>query len=72
MYGDGEAEEIVGEVLAGQRGARPFIVSKVYPHNASRRGTVADLRAQPEADGLERIDLYLLALARRACSCRNL
>ena len=35
MYGDGGAEEIVGEALAGV-GQRPFIVSKVYPHNATR------------------------------------
>ena len=40
MYGEGGAEEIVGDALAG-RGTRPFIVSKVYPHNASRAGTIA-------------------------------
>jgi diketogulonate reductase-like aldo/keto reductase len=60
MYGDGEAEEIVGEVLAQRRGARPFIVSKVYPHNASRSGTVAACERSLKRMGIERIDLYLL------------
>ena len=34
MFGDGGAEEMVGEAIEGQRG-RLFIVTKVYPHNAS-------------------------------------
>lgn len=37
MYGEGRAESLLGEALAGRRDAA-FIVSKVYPHNASRRG----------------------------------
>ena len=36
MYGDGGAEEVVGEAIAGRRD-EIFLVSKVYPHNASRR-----------------------------------
>src|SRR6478672_3638938 len=59
MYGDGGAEEIVGEALAGRRD-RPFIVSKVYPHNATRSGTVAACERSLKRMGLERIDLYLL------------
>lgn len=59
MYGEGGAEEIVGDVLAG-RGARPFIVSKVYPHNASRAGTMAACERSLKRLRLERIDLYLL------------
>ena len=39
MYGEGVAEEIVGEALRGTAAA--FIVSKVYPHNATRSGTIA-------------------------------
>jgi diketogulonate reductase-like aldo/keto reductase len=35
MYGEGAAEELVGEAIAGQR-ENVFLVSKVYPHNASR------------------------------------
>ena len=45
MYGDGGAEEVVGEALrqAGAERDRLFIVSKVYPWNASKRGTIAAL-----------------------------
>ena len=59
MYGEGVAEEIVGEALAG-RSQRPFIVSKVYPHNATRRGTAAACERSLKRMGIERIDLYLL------------
>ena len=59
MYGEGVAEEVVGEALAG-RSQRPFIVSKVYPHNATRRGTVAACDRSLKRMGIERIDLYLL------------
>src|SRR3569623_295501 len=40
MYGDGEAEAIVADAVGSGRD-RLFIVSKVLPSNASRRGTVA-------------------------------
>jgi len=59
MYGDGGAEEIVGEALKGHR-KRPFIVSKVYPHNATRSGTVAACERSLKRMKIERIDLYLL------------
>lgn len=59
MYGDGGAEEIVGEAIAG-RGTCPFIVSKVYPHNASRVGTIAACERSLKRMRIERIDLYLL------------
>jgi len=59
MYGEGVAEEIVGEAIAG-RANRPFIVSKVYPHNATRAGTVAACERSLKRLGIERIDLYLL------------
>lgn len=59
MYGDGGAEEIVGEALAGRRD-RPVIVSKVYPHNATRSGTVAACERSLKRMGIDRIDLYLL------------
>ncbi|MBT7615511.1 MAG: aldo/keto reductase, partial [Rhodospirillaceae bacterium] len=39
MYGEGGAEEIVGRALQGRRD-EAFVVSKVYPHNASRQGVV--------------------------------
>jgi diketogulonate reductase-like aldo/keto reductase len=59
MYGEGVAEEIVGEAIKG-RARRPYIVSKVYPHNATRSGTVAACERSLERMGIERIDLYLL------------
>jgi diketogulonate reductase-like aldo/keto reductase len=58
MYGEGGAEEIVGEAIKGR--AKPYIVSKVYPHNASRAGTVAACERSLKRMGIERIDLYLL------------
>lgn len=66
MYGEGGAEEVVGEALAGAFSARAivrdevFVVSKVYPHNASRRGTVAACERSLKRLALDRIDLYLL------------
>jgi diketogulonate reductase-like aldo/keto reductase len=63
MYGEGTAEEIVGEaVQALGKGTRDklYIVSKVYPHNASRTGTVAACERSLKRLGTDRLDLYLL------------
>jgi diketogulonate reductase-like aldo/keto reductase len=66
MYGEGGAEEVVGEAVAGALRAGEvqreslFIVSKVYPHNASRRGTRAACERSLARLGLDRLDLYLL------------
>lgn len=59
MYGEGRAEEIVGDALQG-RTSPPFIVSKVYPHNATRSGTVAACERSLKRMRIDRIDLYLL------------
>ena len=59
MYGEGEAEKIVGEAIAGRR-QRLFLVSKVYPHNASRRGTVAACKRSLKRLATDHLDLYLL------------
>jgi diketogulonate reductase-like aldo/keto reductase len=59
MYGEGGAEEVVGEAIAGRRDDA-FIVSKVYPHNADRRGVQAACERSLRRLGTERIDLYLL------------
>src|SRR5688572_16498573 len=59
MYGEGKAEEIVAEAIAGRRD-RIFIVSKVYPHNASRRGAVEACERSLKRLKTDRIDLYLL------------
>ena len=59
MYGDGAAEELVGEALASRRD-ECFVVTKVYPHNASRSGTIAACERSLRRLGTDRIDLYLL------------
>jgi diketogulonate reductase-like aldo/keto reductase len=59
MYGDGEAESIVADAV-GNRRDDMFIVSKVLPNNASRRGTVAACERSLKRLKTDRIDLYLL------------
>lgn len=59
MYGDGGAEEIVGQAIRGRRD-EVFIVSKVYPWNASLHGTIEACERSLERLGTDRIDLYLL------------
>lgn len=59
MYGDGGAERIVGEAVAGRRDT-VFIVSKVLPDNASRRGTIAACERSLRNLRTDVIDLYLL------------
>jgi diketogulonate reductase-like aldo/keto reductase len=59
MYGDGGAEEAVAEATAGRRNEL-IIVSKVYPHNASRAGAVAACERSLKRLRTDRIDLYLL------------
>lgn len=66
MYGEGGAEEVIGAALADAIAAGDvrrddvFIVSKVYPHNASRSGVPAACERSLRRLGLDRIDLYLL------------
>lgn len=59
MYGEGKAEELIGEAIAGRRD-QAFLVSKVYPHNASRKGTIAACERSLTRLHTECIDLYLL------------
>lgn len=59
MYGEGATETLLGEALAGLRES-VFLVSKVYPHNASRRGVVASCEASLRRLKTDRLDLYLL------------
>ncbi len=58
MYAEGGAEQIVGEAIRGRRDV--FLVSKVYPWNASRKGTVEACENSLLRMGTDRIDLYLL------------
>jgi len=59
MYGDGRSEELVGEAIAGRRND-VFLVTKVYPHNASRKGVPAACERSLKRLKTDRIDLYLL------------
>ncbi len=59
MYGEGGAERIVGKALEDRRD-EVFLVSKVYPWNASRTGTIAACEASLKRLGTDRLDLYLL------------
>src|ERR1700733_11524475 len=59
MYGSGAAEKIIGEAIAGRRD-EVFLVSKVLPQNASRRGAVAACERSLERLGTDHLDCYLL------------
>jgi diketogulonate reductase-like aldo/keto reductase len=59
MYAEGGAEEVVAEAIAGRRD-EVFLVSKVYPHNASRTKLPRALDASLRRLRVERLDLYLL------------
>ncbi|OLT14446.1 oxidoreductase [Pseudonocardia sp. CNS-139] len=59
MYADGAAEELTGEALAGRR-EEVFLVSKVLPYHATRRGTVRACEESLRRLRTDRLDLYLL------------
>ncbi|HEX5887581.1 MAG TPA: aldo/keto reductase [Pyrinomonadaceae bacterium] len=59
MYGEGGAEEVVGEAIADRR-EDVFVVSKVYPHNATRRGAIEACERSLRRLKTDYIDLYLL------------
>src|SRR5262249_17050754 len=59
MYGDGAAEELVGEAIAGRR-EEVFLASKVLPRNASFDGVLRACEASLRRLGTDHLDLYLL------------
>src|SRR3954452_5354410 len=59
MYGDGLAEELVGEAIEGRRG-EVFLVTKVLPQNASRLRMPISCEQSLRRLGTDQIDLYLL------------
>jgi diketogulonate reductase-like aldo/keto reductase len=59
MYGNGAAEQIVGEAIAGRRD-EVFLISKVLPQNASRKGTVAACEKSLARLKTDHLDCYLL------------
>ena len=59
MYGEGEAETLLGEALAEVRD-HVFLVSKAYPQNAGRGRLERACEASLTRLGTDRLDLYLL------------
>ncbi len=59
MYGEGGAEELIGQAIQGRRDEL-FLVSKLYPHNASRNGVIEACERSLRRLNCDRIDLYLL------------
>ena len=59
MYGDGGAERLLAQALAGRRD-RMFLVSKVYPHNAGAKSAVAACERSLRRLATDHLDLYLL------------
>ena len=59
MYGDGAAEEVVADAIAGRRD-EVFLVSKVLPWNASRQGTIDACEESLARLGTDRLDCYLI------------
>ncbi|WP_042203539.1 aldo/keto reductase [Paenibacillus camerounensis] len=59
MYGEGRAEELVGEAIRGIRD-EVFLVSKVYPHNAGQGQLVRSCEESLKRLGTDHLDLYLL------------
>ena len=59
LYASGGSERVVAEAIAGRRD-EVFLVSKVLPHNASRKGTIAACEQSLKRLNTDRLDLYLL------------
>ncbi|WP_043529990.1 aldo/keto reductase [Litchfieldella xinjiangensis] len=59
MYGEGGAESVVGEALAGRR-EQAFLVSKVYPWNAGRESAIEACERSLKRLDTDHLDLYLL------------
>lgn len=59
MYGEGGAESVVGEAIAGRRD-EVVVVSKFYPHHSNRRQLVAACDGSLRQLRIDTLDLYLL------------
>ena len=60
MYGEGRAEELVGEAVKGYKREDLFLVSKVYPHNAGKKKIYQSVERSLKRLGTDYLDLYLL------------
>ena len=70
MYGDGGAEEIVAEAISGQHQGM-FVVTKVYPHNASYAELPKACERSLKRLRIDAIDLYLLHWRERTPSLQE-
>ena len=59
LYANGGSELVVAEAIAGRRD-EVFLVSKVLPHNATKKGTIAACEQSLQRLNTDRLDLYLL------------
>ncbi|TCK93305.1 diketogulonate reductase-like aldo/keto reductase [Natranaerovirga hydrolytica] len=60
MYGEGRSESLIGEAIKGISREELFMVSKVYPHNASRSRIFNSCKNTLQRLGVDCLDLYLL------------
>ena len=60
MYGDGKAEELLGEAIQGVDRSSLLLVSKVYPHNVGRKNIFKSCIRTLERLNTDYLDLYLL------------
>jgi diketogulonate reductase-like aldo/keto reductase len=60
MYGDGAAEKLLGEAIAGLPREQLFLVSKVLPSNATYDGTICACEASLKRMHVDDLDCYLL------------
>jgi diketogulonate reductase-like aldo/keto reductase len=59
MYGDGGSEKVIAEAVEGRR-HEVYLVSKVHPHNAAKRGAVEACERSLRRLNTDYLDLYLL------------
>jgi diketogulonate reductase-like aldo/keto reductase len=59
MYGEGKAEEIVGEAIKGRRD-QVFLVTKAYPWHGTKKGLADAAQRSLKRLKTDRIDVYLL------------
>src|ERR687889_214581 len=60
MYGNGKAEELVGQAIAGRKREDIFLASKVLPSNASFEGTIKSCKNSLKRLKTDYLDLYML------------